>query len=92
MSKDRKLSKCHPLHQILKFHCRGISITDKLAFALLLSKNGHLHKLFPYGYLGAVSLALRSFSQTSWKDTNFLENIKVKRCVFSFCLAAMLTN
>ena len=92
VSKDRQLSQWHPLHQILKFHCRGISITDKLAFALLLSKNGNLHKLFPYGYLGAVSVALRSFRQTSWKDTNFLENIKVKRCVFSFCLAAMITN
>ena len=37
-----------------------------------------LHRMFPYGYLGAVSIALRSFRQTSWKDTDFLGNIKVK--------------
>ncbi|KAJ7321452.1 hypothetical protein OS493_035026 [Desmophyllum pertusum] len=76
VSKDRQLSERHPLHQMIKYHCRGISITDKLAFKLLLGKNGSLHKLFPYGYLGAVSIALRAFRQTSWKDTDFLENIK----------------
>jgi len=76
VSKDRQLSEWHPLHQILKYHCRGISITDKLAFKILLGKNGGLHKLFPYGYYGAVSVALRSFRQTSWNDTDFLENIR----------------
>ena len=78
VSKDRQLSQWHPLHQILKYHCRGVSITDKLAFKILLGKNGSLHKLFAYGYYGAASVGLRSFRQTSWKDTNFLENIKVQ--------------
>ena len=83
VSKDRQLSEWHPLHQILKYHCRGISITDKLAFKILLGKNGGLHKLFPYGYYGAVSVALRSFRQTSWNDTDFLENIRVNPHTFS---------
>lgn len=83
VSKDRQLSEWHPLHQIIKFHCRGISITDKLAFALLLSENGSLHTLFPYGYQGAVSIGLRSYRQTTWKDTDFIQNIKVTYFVSS---------
>lgn len=77
VSKDRQLSKRHPLHQMIKYHCRGISITDKLAFKILLAENAKLHKLFPYGYHGAVSIALRQFRLTSWKDTDFLNNIRV---------------
>ncbi|XP_078353116.1 polyunsaturated fatty acid 5-lipoxygenase-like [Oculina patagonica] len=76
VSKDRQLSERHPLHQIIKYHCRGISITDKLAFAILLAENGSIHKLFPYGYQGGASIGLRSFRQTSWKDTDFLGNIR----------------
>lgn len=76
VSKDRQLSENHPLHQIIKYHCRGISITDKLAFQLLLGPNENLHKLFPYGYRGAVNIALKSYRQTSWKDTDFMGNIK----------------
>ena len=78
VSKDRQLSERHPLHQMIKYHCRGISITDKLAFILLLGENGSIHRLLPYGYLGGLSVALRSFRQTSWKDTDFLANIKVQ--------------
>ena len=77
VSKDRQLSERHPLHQMIKYHCRGISITDKLAFKILLAENAKLHKLFPYGYHGAVSIALRQFRLTSWKDTDFLNNIRV---------------
>lgn len=77
VSKDRQLSERHPLHQMIKYHCRGISITDKLAFKILLAKNAKLHKLFPYGYHGAVSIALRQFRLASWKDTDFLNNIRV---------------
>lgn len=76
VSKDRQLSERHPLHQLIKYHCRGISITDKLAFKLLLAENASLHRLFPYGYSGAVSIALRQFRLTSWKDTDFLNKIK----------------
>lgn len=77
VSKDRQLSERHPLHHLIKYHCRGISITDKLAFKILLGENATLHTLFPYGYRGAVSIALRQFRLTSWKDTDFLNNIKV---------------
>lgn len=76
VSKDRQLSENHPLHQIIKYHCRGISITDKLAFQFLLGENQNLHRLFPYGYLGAVNIALKSYRQTSWKDTDFIGNIR----------------
>lgn len=65
-------------------HCRGISITDKLAFQLLLGPNENLHKLFPYGYRGAVNIALKSYRQTSWKDTDFMGNIKVKLVAYRY--------
>lgn len=86
VSKDRQLSERHPLHQLIKYHCRGISITDKLAFKLLLAENASLHRLFPYGYSGAVSIALRQFRLTSWKDTDFLNKIKVMCNLLLFIL------
>lgn len=77
VSKERHLSEYHPLHQILKYHCRGISVTDQLAFSVLLGENMYLHKLFAYGYSGVVSLALRAYRQASWEDTDFPRNIEV---------------
>ena len=78
MGKDRQLSERHPLHQIVKYHCRGISITNKVYLGRLSSKNGSMDMLLPYGYQGALTIAFRSFLQASWKDTDFLGNIKVK--------------
>ena len=78
VSKDRHLSERHPLHQLIKYHCRGISITSKIAFNYLLAENTFFHKVAPQGYIGAVNIVLKAFSQqTSWKDTDFMGNIKV---------------
>ena len=46
--------------------------------------NENLRKLFPYGYLGAVNIALRSYRQTSWEDTDFIGNIKVKLVAYRY--------
>ena len=77
VSKDRHLSERHPLHQMIKYHCRGISITSKGAFQFLLAENEFFHKATPHGYLGITNLALTAFRQTSWNDTDFWGNIKV---------------
>ena len=55
-----------------------------MAFQLLLGPNENLHKLFPYGYRGAVNIALKSYRQTSWKDTDFMGNIKVKLIAYQY--------
>ena len=77
VSKERRLSEYHPLHQLLKYHCRGVSITNKLAFHLLLGKGMYLHRLFPYGHTGATTLALRAYQHMSWDDTDFEGNLRV---------------
>ena len=82
VSKDRQLSERHPLHQIIKYHCRGIHVTDKLSFKVLLGENGFMHRLWSYGYYGASKIAFSAFRQTSWKDTDFMGNIKVKLRTF----------
>ncbi|KAL9951789.1 hypothetical protein ACROYT_G044516 [Oculina patagonica] len=76
VSKDRQLSERHPLHQMIKYHCRGLMITDKLSFKVLLAENAFMHKLWPYGYYGGTSIAFRAFRAASWKDTDFMGNIK----------------
>ncbi|KAL9951788.1 hypothetical protein ACROYT_G044515 [Oculina patagonica] len=76
VSKDRQLSKRHPLHQMIKYHCRGISITGRPGFELLLGENAISHKLSPLGQHGTMKIALRSFRQMSWKDTDFMGNIR----------------
>ena len=73
----RTLSVFHPLHQIFKWHCRGLFVTNSLPKALL-DKGQFLHKLFAIGHAGALELLNKAYPDLSWLDTEFDKNLEVK--------------
>ena len=73
----RSLSVFHPLHQILKWHCRGLHVVNSLGLKALLNEGEYTHKLFAIGHAGAVELLNRAYPDMSWADTEFDENLKV---------------
>ena len=76
----RHLSKLHPLHQLLKHHCRGLIGTNKFGYPFLMAPiQGSLDKLLAIGREGAVEMMLRAHQEASWDDTDFPANIRVSR-------------
>ena len=73
----RTLSEFHPLHQILKWHCRGLFVTNSLGLGALLNEGEFLHKLFAIGHAGGVELLKRAYPNLSWADTEFDKNLEV---------------
>eukprot|EP00794_Sanderia_malayensis_P009937 gene9937-10957_t len=72
---NRHLSKFHPLHEILKFHCRGLIPVNKNGLNGLLGYGNFGQMLFGYGNEGAAELVRRGFKTTKWNDIS-LQNIK----------------
>ena len=73
----RTLSVFHPLHQIFKWHCRGLFITNSFGVKALLDPKQFLHKLFATGHAGGVELLNRAYPTVSWADTEFDKNLEV---------------
>ena len=77
---QRQFSKLHPLHQILKYHCRGLLGTNKLGFPFLFAPdNGTLDKLTTVGARGAFRMVQRAYQNFNWDSVDFLVNIKVSK-------------
>ena len=73
----RTLSRFHPLHQILKWHCRGLFVVNSIGTKALLQTLQASHKLFAMGHVGAVELLNRGYPDMSWADTEFDKNLEV---------------
>ena len=73
----RTLARFHPLHEILKWHCRGLAITNSLGLEALLKEGEFLHKLFAFGHTGAAELLKKAYPYMSWADTEFDKNLEV---------------
>ncbi|KAJ7380261.1 hypothetical protein OS493_010976 [Desmophyllum pertusum] len=72
----RHLSKLHPLHQLLKYHCRGLLPTNKVGFPKLVEDKAYMHQLFAIGNVGAVTLLVRAYQTLTWADTDFRGKIR----------------
>ena len=73
----RQISDKHPLHQILKYHCRGVFPANNVGLFRLVAEGQILDKLFALGNTGALTLMAREYSQLTWDDTDFHENLRV---------------
>ena len=71
------MSVYHPLHQIFKWHCRGLFVTNSLGIQALLLPDQFLHKLFTIGHVGAVEVLNKAYPHMSWADTEFDKNLQV---------------
>ena len=74
----RTLQPCHPLYQILKYHCREVIIPNTVGNNALLGKTGTVAKLFAYGAEGANRLVRDGHKFTTWDVTDYRNNIKVQ--------------
>ena len=73
----RHLSKLHPLHHLLKHHCRGLIGTNAFGYPFLMAPDGSISKLMTVGLQGAKVMIARAYKDVSWDDTDFLANIRV---------------
>ena len=81
---NRQFSQLHPMHQILKYHCRGLIGTNKLGYPFLVAPGkGTLDKLLTVGAEGAFQMILRAYQNFDWERTDFLDNIKVSKGKFT---------
>ena len=80
----RHLSHEHPLHQMLKFHCRGILVANSLGAPNLLLPFKFTHQILAFGDKGSNQLVVTGYEEASWDDTDFEGNIKVKQLVVLF--------
>lgn len=74
----RYLSTLHPLHQLLKYHCRGLLPTNKVGFPKLVDDQAYMHQLFAIGNTGSVTLLVRAFQTLTWADTDFRAKNKAR--------------
>ncbi|XP_065059744.1 allene oxide synthase-lipoxygenase protein-like [Rhopilema esculentum] len=76
ISMHRHLSSLHPIHQILKFHCRGLIPLNAQGKVTLLDAPQTVRSLFSRGNKGAIALLYKGFQTMKWNDIDLEENIK----------------
>ena len=74
---NRHLAPKHPLHQVLKFHCRGMIPTNSYGLPKLTHEKLYMHHLFAMGHVGTMKILNEGYKQMSWGDDDFTKNIKV---------------
>lgn len=74
---QRRLSTAHPLHQLLKFHCRGVTVTNNLGVPNLVGVNKSTDQLNAFGATGSNQLLIKAYQQFGWEQTDFVGNLKV---------------
>lgn len=75
----RTLPRLHPLHQILKYHCREVIVPNTFGTPALTHQLGFMSKLFGYGEAGAKRLIRAARPLSTWQVTDFRGNIKVQQ-------------
>ncbi|XP_078384528.1 polyunsaturated fatty acid 5-lipoxygenase-like [Oculina patagonica] len=72
----RTLPPRHPLQQILKFHCREVTVPNTLGTPALTTEIGFVASLFAYGAEGANRLVRDGQQFATWDVTDYRNNIK----------------
>ncbi|XP_073245917.1 polyunsaturated fatty acid 5-lipoxygenase-like isoform X2 [Porites lutea] len=72
----RTFSSQHPLHQILKFHCREITVPNTFGTPKLVNEEAFMDLLFAHGNTGTIRLLKDSHKVATWEVTNLKEEVK----------------
>ena len=86
----RTFSSQHPLHQILKFHCREITVPNTFGTPKLVDEAQFMDLLFAHGNTGTTRLLKDSHKVATWEVTNLKEEVKV--CSHTILLSLVLSN
>ena len=84
----RTFSSQHPLHQILKFHCREITVPNTFGTPKLVNEAAFMDLLFAYGNTGTTRLLKDSHKVATWEVTNLKEEVKV--CCHAILLSLVI--
>ena len=74
---NRQISDHHPLHEILKYHCRGMLPLNANAGPSFFGESGSANIMFGFGSPGAIKLVQRGFKKMIWNDIDLENNLKV---------------
>lgn len=73
----RTLSSSHPLHQILKYHCRDVTVPNTIGAPKLVGEGEFMDQLFAFGNNGTTRLLREAHNLSTWDVTDFRNEIKV---------------
>lgn len=73
----RTLSSAHPLHQMLKYHCRDVAVPNTIGAPKLVNEGQFMDQLFAFGSNGTTRLLTDAHPLTTWDVTDFRNEIKV---------------
>ncbi|RMX50495.1 hypothetical protein pdam_00009258 [Pocillopora damicornis] len=72
----RTLSSSHPLHQILKYHCRDVTVPNTIGAPKLVGEGEFMDQLFAFGNEGTTRLLREAHKLSTWDVTDFRNEIK----------------
>ena len=79
----RALASEHPLYQILKYHCRDVTIPNSVGTPAIVGDGEFMDQLFAFGSNGTTRLLRDAYQIASWEVTDFRGEIKVRSWVVS---------
>ena len=82
----RTMSSAHPLHQMLKYHCRDVTVPNTLGTEKLVEEGGFVDQLFAFGSEGINHLLADAHRLITWNITDFRNEIKVCDASVSFSI------
>jgi len=72
----RTLSSQHPLHQILKYHCRDVTVPNTIGAPKLVGEGEFMDQLFAFGNEGTERLLKDAHPLSTWNVTDFRGELK----------------
>ena len=87
----RAMSSKHPLHQILKYHCRDLTIPNSVGTPALIDDGNYMDQLFAFGSNGTGRLLKDAHKIATWEVTDFRGELKVRCGVTCSFSAAFVT-
>ena len=77
----RTLSSQHPLHEILQYHCRDVTVPNTIGTPALINEGAYMDKLFAMGSEGTKQLLRDAYPLSTWDVTDFRGQLKASWCL-----------
>ncbi|XP_068761819.1 polyunsaturated fatty acid 5-lipoxygenase-like [Montipora capricornis] len=70
------ISLPHPLHQILRYHCREVTVPNTIGTPKLIGNGQYMDQLFAFGHNGTNRLLKDAYPISTWDITDFRSELK----------------
>ena len=74
----RAMASKHPLHQVLRYHCRDVTIPNSVGTPALIDEGNYMDQLFAFGSEGTTRLLEDAHKIATWEVTDFRGELKVR--------------